>query len=218
MNNVLGIEVVTSDFDIPLLIVNKYGPCQERVSFWINLLAKAVMKNQNLVIGGDLNFSIGIVEAWGPTVREDRLSEFFLNAFSSHNMIEANMIKLNPTWRNRRTGEDKIAKRLDRFFLSEDLASRILVFRQWVGEGGNSDHFPVLLKLVKPPLKPTTPFKFNASCMQQESFKILFNESWQHPSRDTMEDKSFLFMENMKRLKKAMVVWAKKGSRIKMKP
>lgn len=141
MNNVLGIEVATSKFDIPLLILNIYGPCQERVSFWNNLLAKAVTKNQNLVIGGDLNFSIGIAEAWGPLAKEDPLSDFFLNAFSSHNLIKANMIKLKPAWRNHRTGEARLAKRLDRFFLSEDLASKIPVFRQWVG-GGEFVSFP----------------------------------------------------------------------------
>ena len=46
--------------------------------------------------------------------------------------------------------------------------------------------------------------------MQEESFKKIFNEIWQQPSRDAMEDKSFLLMENLKRLKKATMDWAKK--------
>lgn len=34
-------------------------------------------------------------------------------------------------------------------------------------------------------------------------------ETWIHPDRDAREDKSFLFMENLKRLKKATISWAK---------
>ena len=42
MDHVLGMEALTPDFDFPLIILNIYGPCQERVSFWNNLLAKAM--------------------------------------------------------------------------------------------------------------------------------------------------------------------------------
>lgn len=111
-----------------------------------------------------------------------------------------------------------MAKRLDRFLLREDLASRVPMFRQWIGEGGNLDHFPILFELATPPKKPAAPFKFNVAWMQEESFKKLFNETWLHPNREALEDKAFLFMENLKRLKKATIEWAKKGRRIKMKP
>jgi len=157
----LGIEVLSPEFDGPLSILNIYGPCQERASFWNSLLAKFVMRDQNLVVGGDLNFSIGNAEAWGPSAREDPLSDFFQNSLTSHKLIDANLSKLKPTWRNHRTGEARVAKRLDRFLLCEDLASRILMFRQWIGEGGNLDHFPILLELSKPPFKPVAPFKYN---------------------------------------------------------
>lgn len=205
----LRMEVFSLEFDVPLSILNIYGPCQERVSFWNNLLAKSVMRDKNLVVG-DLNFSIRNAEAWVPSAREDPLSNFFQNALTSHKLIDANLSKLKPTWRNRRTSEALVAKRLDRFILCEDLVSRIPMFCQWIGEGGNSDHFPILLELSKPPFKPAAPFKFNAAWMQEESFRQLFNENWQHLGRDVMEDKSLLFMENLKRMKKATMDWAKK--------
>lgn len=209
-SNGLGMEVLTPDLDFPLTILNIYGPCKERVYFWNNLLAKPMLKIQNLVIGGDLNFSMGRAEAWGPSAREDPLSELFQNSLSSLKLVDENLQKLKPTWRNQRTGEGRIAKRLDRFLLSEDLASRSLMFRQWIGEGGNSDHFPILFELATAPKKPATPFKFNATWMQEESFRELFNKTWQHPNREAMEDKAFLFMENLKILKKATIEWAKK--------
>lgn len=68
------------------------------------------------------------------------------------------------------------------------------------------DHFPILLELSSPPKNPAAPFKFNAAWMQDK----LFKETWQHPNREAMEDKSFLFMENLKRMKKATIEWAKK--------
>eukprot|EP00253_Pinus_taeda_P002838 PITA_02838 len=90
-----------------------------------------------MIVGGDLNFSIGRAEAWGPSAREDPMSDFFHKALLDKNLIDPSPIKLKPTWRNRRTGEDRIAKRSAR------------------------------------------------------------------------EDKRFLFIENLKRLKKATISWAK---------
>jgi len=155
------------------------------------------------------NFSLGRAEAWGPTAREDSLTDFFQNLLIENNLIEANLIKLKPTWRNRRVGEARVAKRLDRFLLNEDLSSMIPLFRQWVEEGGPSNHFPIYLELSKTPPKPPAHFKFNASWLQEVSYNKLFKETWIHPDRRSSEDKGFLFMENLKRLKKATISWAK---------
>lgn len=106
-----------------------------------------------------------------------------------------------------------MAKRLDRFLINEDLAAAIPLFRQWVEEGGSSDHFPIYIELSKGPSKPPAPFKFNASWLQEESFIKLFNETWIHPAGDSQENKGFLFMENLKRLKKATISWAKERHR-----
>jgi len=177
MKHALSMEVQSPEFGFPLMILNIYGPCQGRASFWNELLSKSVMRNHNLVIGGDLNFSIGNAETWGPSAKADSLSYFFMNALISHNLIDVNLIKLRPTWRNCRMGEARIAKKLDRFLLCEDLASRIPTFRQWVGEGGNSYHFPILMQLSKPPPKRATPFKLNPTWLQEESFNKLFKET-----------------------------------------
>lgn len=83
------------------------------------------------------------------------------------------------------------------------------MFRQWVGEGGNSDHFPIFLELSKLPRKPAAPFKFNATWLQEESYEKLFKETWIHPDGRSQEGKGFLFMENLKKLKKATIEWAK---------
>eukprot|EP00253_Pinus_taeda_P029977 PITA_29977 len=132
--HVMGMEVISPDFSSPFLIVNIYGPCQGREFFWTDLLEKSLMNSSLMIVGGDLNFSMGRAEAWGPSAREDPLSDFFHKALLDKNLIDPSPIKLKPTWRNRRSGEDRIAKRLDCFLLSEGLISKIPLFRQWVEE------------------------------------------------------------------------------------
>eukprot|EP00253_Pinus_taeda_P004076 PITA_04076 len=209
MKQVMGMEIISLDFPSPFLIVNIYGPCQGRELFWTDLMKKAVMSSPLMVVGGDLNFSLGRAEAWGPSAREDPLTEFFQEALMDKKLIDPTPTKLKPTWRNRRHGEDQIAKRLDRFLLSEGFISKVPLFRQWVEEVGNSDHFPIFLELTFPPPKPPTPFKFNPSWLQVPSFNDFFKKTWIHPDRNTIMGKGFLFMENLKRLKKATISWAK---------
>jgi hypothetical protein len=60
-----------------------------------------------------LNFSLGASEIWGPKDLSDPLVEYFINFMVQKELIDLNPIKLNPTWRNRRVGEEMIAKRLD---------------------------------------------------------------------------------------------------------
>lgn len=108
------------------------------------------MNNLNLVVGGDLNLSLGFSETWGPAAQVDPLAEIFLNKIRSGKLLDVNLIKSRPTWRNSRVGEAKVAEKLDRFLLKEDLVSRIPCFRHWVGEGGDSDHLPILLEMKGP--------------------------------------------------------------------
>eukprot|EP00253_Pinus_taeda_P022219 PITA_22219 len=137
------------------------------------------------------------------------LSDFFIQILSDHNLIDPSPINLKPTWRNRRIGEDRIAKRLDRFLILEGLIRRVPLFRHWVEEVGNSDHFPIFLDLSFPPPKPPAPFKVNSSWLQEPSFNNLFKSTWIRADRNATESKSFQFMENLKRLKSATKSWAK---------
>eukprot|EP00253_Pinus_taeda_P010417 PITA_10417 len=207
--NALGMEVLTPVSPRTFTILNIYGPCQGRESFWLDMMAKSFMKASMLIVGGDLNFTMGRAETWGPTAREDPLTDFFHKLIEDHHLADPHPIKLKPTWRNRRVGEDRIAKRLDRFLLSEDLISNAPIIRQWVEEIGNSDHFPIFLDCAIPPPKPPAPFKFNPAWLQDPTFVAIFKNTWLHTNSSSREDKGFLFMENLKRLKKATVIWAK---------
>jgi hypothetical protein len=75
--------------------------------------------------------------------------------------VDVEPVKLLPTWRNGRSGQDYIAKRLDRFLLSENLVSSGIRYRSWVCNVKISDHMPVILHLEQEKEFVNYPFKFN---------------------------------------------------------
>ena len=71
------------------------------------------MNQDNIIIGGDLNFSLGSAESWGFRGQSDHLTTFFENLLDTHKFINIETVKLKPTWRNRRLGVGSLARRLD---------------------------------------------------------------------------------------------------------
>ena len=70
-----------------------------------------------LVVGGDLNFSLGCSEIWGEKARVDSLSDFFSENLDAFGLVDVVPHVLAPTWSNRRVGNENICKRLDRLFV-----------------------------------------------------------------------------------------------------
>ena len=139
--------------------------------FWENLFAKPFLSWGSRIIGGDLNFTLGASEVWGPLANTDPLAYFFRSHLSRLDLFDIAPTKLNPTWRNRRTREGRIAKRLDRFLVGEDVAfSQSFLARQWVDWGGESDHCPIVLELRGGVQRPPSPFKFNAAWVADPDF------------------------------------------------
>ena len=62
----LGIEVFSEELGTPLSLVNVYGPFLNRVPFWHSLFQSTLVNGDSVVMGGDLNFSLGHSEIWGP--------------------------------------------------------------------------------------------------------------------------------------------------------
>lgn len=69
------------------------------------------MTSNNLIIRGNLNFSLGSGECWGHHAHEDSLLNFFFQLIDSQNLIDVDMEKLPPMWINHRIGEDAISQR-----------------------------------------------------------------------------------------------------------
>lgn len=107
-----------------------HGLAWDRKRFWNNLLSKSFMNHDALIIGRDLNLSIGDVESWGPLATPDPLSDFFLNLLDSKGLLNIDLLKIRPTWSNRRIGQQRISKRLDRFLISKNMLNDSSLVRQ----------------------------------------------------------------------------------------
>ena len=58
--------------------MNIYGPNIGRTVLCNRLLSGSFHRMDRFILGGDLNFSIGEAETWGPNAIKDPLSELFL--------------------------------------------------------------------------------------------------------------------------------------------
>jgi hypothetical protein len=94
-------------------LLNVYGLCLERRVFWTNLATEGLLSLKNLVIAGDLNLTLTTGESWGGSSVTCALSSFLSSLFQLHCLVDLQPDKLVPNWRNGRSGEDLIAKRLD---------------------------------------------------------------------------------------------------------
>lgn len=106
MEQDLGMEVYSLDLCSYLMIINLYFSCVDTVPFWKSFFSKSLMGNLNMVIGGDMNFYSGMLEAWGPSAQANQLAKFFLNKIASMSLVEIDPIKPHPTLRNKRIRAD----------------------------------------------------------------------------------------------------------------
>jgi hypothetical protein len=74
-------------------------------------------------------------------------------------LVNLEIVKLSPTWRNFRSGNDVVAKRLDRFLIFEKILDMGLKRKAKVEEGGSSDHRPISLFWILRADSPTTLLK-----------------------------------------------------------
>jgi hypothetical protein len=105
----LGITVLVPELREYLHILNVYGPYQNIKPFWDNLFNKSFLKDHLVILGGDLNFSLGPSEVWGLHARADPLADYFGQKFVDCKLIDLDPTLLKPTWRNNRVGEDGVA-------------------------------------------------------------------------------------------------------------
>jgi len=207
MESVIGCSLSSLDIGETFTLLNIYGPYQNRIPFWENIFSNDCFKGP-VIIGGDLNFSLGPSEIWGPQARVDTLTDFFTHKLMNQNLIDIEPISIKPTWRNKRTGENRVAKRLDRFLVADSLVDRHFLIRQWIGSGGHSDHFPIFLELRKGPPTPASPLKFNKTWLKDESFIKLIKDNWVPFDLRAPSSAAFQFSENIKKLKSLIKDWS----------
>jgi hypothetical protein len=129
-------------------------------------------------LGGDLNFSLGAAEVWGPRTSPDPMTNYFTHFLDLHGLLDLEPVKLQLTWRNRRVGDDRVAKRLDRFLLKEELVDSLALARQWVACSGESDHNPIVLELCGRVRRAPNPFKFFEGWLKDPEYQALVRKLW----------------------------------------
>lgn len=67
------------------------------MEYWSNFFSKYFLKKDNVIIGGDFNFSLGASEVWGPKSILDPLSKFFIHHLTHTGLFEVEPPELNPT-------------------------------------------------------------------------------------------------------------------------
>jgi hypothetical protein len=106
----IGLNMYSTELGHSLLLINIYGPYVDRKRYWDTLEKCSWFSEQEVVVGGDLNFSLGASEVWGPRSSLDPLVDYFTHFLESFGLLDVESVKLQPTWRNMRVGEARVAK------------------------------------------------------------------------------------------------------------
>eukprot|EP01018_Ginkgo_biloba_P022601 Gb_35090 [translate_table: standard] len=157
----------------------------------------------------DLGHTFTVINYYGPY--EDRQAYwdafFYLPCVKDEKVIIGEPIKRKPTWRNNRGGKDGVAKRLDRFLVSEVIMVEAERIRSWIDSGGGYDHNPILLQIERQNDRPTSPFKFNLMWLEKEDLKILVQNEWIRFDPNSRESACFHLIASLKKVKEIVIVW-----------
>lgn len=96
----IGLDFFSADLGMDLRIVNIYAPCSQRESFWRNTLQLPLLNEDHVIIGGDLNFSLGFRESWGTEAQIDSITDYMTNLLEQPDFSDISLQRLLPTWRN----------------------------------------------------------------------------------------------------------------------
>jgi exonuclease III len=66
-----------------MTVINLYGPYLDQIPSWDSFFRKTFMKSKLLILGGSVNFSLGVVEVWGPKAHPDPQSDYFYSDVGS---------------------------------------------------------------------------------------------------------------------------------------
>ena len=102
-----------------------------------------ILNLKKLVITMDLNFTMHSYESLVAITSVDFLADFLKDFFKRNYLVDIFLGKITPTWENKRLGEKWIGKRLERFFMLEDLLEKVSRYRSWVLVSNILYHSPI---------------------------------------------------------------------------
>jgi exonuclease III len=192
-----------------LNFLNVYGPCTDRKAFWERLDDIGLLAAKNLIIAGDLNLTTSQMEIWGEKASIDPHMSFFNRVFYKNNLVDVKPAELLPTWRNGRQGSDSIAKRLDRFLVSDEVISPARSSRAWVNLPFTSDHAAICLQIGMGRFGKGQPFIFNPLWLKEISFNSLVRSTWEDFKDSVPGDPQGNLIRKLKHLQQQTTRWLK---------
>ena len=136
--------------------------------------------------------------------RVDPLAPYFSNILMESKLIDLDPQFLKPTWTNRRVGEERIAKWLDRFLIYEDLLEGDFMFKRKVDSGAESYHLPICPEIKN----PANPFKIFSSWLKNEEVVQIIQSNWMPYQAENGTRAAIHFTQNLLRIKKLLKDWA----------
>jgi hypothetical protein len=70
-----------------LSLLNVYGPCSDKISFWDKVSDRGLLAYKNLIVAGDFNFTLNVDEVWGDTTHLDQSTGFFKAIFQRNSLL-----------------------------------------------------------------------------------------------------------------------------------
>lgn len=94
-----GIVLERKDKDLGkvFLILNLYGPYADRRTYWDSLIHQRVLREDNLILDGELNLTISPREVWGDLARQDLLTHYFVHLFEESKLVDIEPVPVAPT-------------------------------------------------------------------------------------------------------------------------
>lgn len=156
------------------------------------------------ILGGDFNSIISRKERKGTNDRGRRKEIIELKIFIEEmNLVEVPVIGDAFTWFS---GLRKAMRRLDRFFLSENMIFGWRILGQHVGKRDISDHFPINIKASKGDWGPKL-IRFNNCWVSHKDFLSFVEKPWNYFVVEGGGD--YILKEKLKLLKGRLKWWNK---------
>jgi len=115
------IDVVDNYLNCPFRIINLYGPYENKINFWNGVTNLGVLNSHNIILGGDLNFTLSLKEVWGAHLHQDPHESFFSHWIEKNHLIDLAPQKNSQTWCNGKNGDALVTKYLQCFLISKGM-------------------------------------------------------------------------------------------------
>jgi exonuclease III len=175
------ISTITAHFEVigsnqEGAITNVYGPHnnQDKDIFLQRLeLIKTLAATPNWILGGDFNMILTLEEKTGGTKKLEQDSGKFRTLIDNLNLVDIENSNGTFTWSNRRSGNQHVACRLDRFLVTEEILEAGSCLESLILPKAGSDHWPIALQLNLGDPPRYKPFRFEKFWLQHPDFQRL---------------------------------------------